>query len=267
MKKIILLVVILLIPIVYGLEGNFFATAGSGNITGNISGNFYQVSGIIVGQSSKYILFLDSINLTINYPANASIIARHSPIVIRVLYSSSSGANGIVTIYNNTNKAILCYNASVPSNSEMECSIKMFYGEELFWGVNATILTVKKDASIFSFLVRAIRETGYLFFLILLPILFGLLLLIGTITLGRDHEILKFIGLPISFISVIVSMNFAVVTINDENPSLIELVNALGNTTAWIGRFLVLLFAYLLIYMLKTYIDYLNDKKERDLNY
>lgn len=102
--------------------------------------------------------------------------------------------------------------------------------------------------------------------LILLPFLFGVALLIGGISLGKEHTVIKigmFLLVPITFFA---SLHFGTLTIV-EYYDFPALENLLGTTTYWVGTIFFFILSYFLIYMFYMVTHVAAQKKKQELEY
>lgn len=102
---------------------------------------------------------------------------------------------------------------------------------------------------------------------IILPFLFGILLIIGSVGLSQEHTALKIFMFVLSFITIFSSMHFASIIIAFRYPVLTELQDALGTTVFWAGRLLFILIAYFVIYVFVKMVHYSAQKKKEKLEY
>ena len=270
MNRYWLLWLFLLIPLASAIDGNFIITGGSQNGTnGSISAGFYAVYGINAGLDLSYstTIINDTPVITIIFPTDGSTITKTTPIELELVYTTPLGSTGTVIFYNYANSSIICTNTSIASGSTVKCPVSLNYGDTFSWYVEATDSYATTTSSILTFIVKALGDTAYFAMLILLPVIFGLIVLIGTISMSGEHDVLKFVALPLSLFSVIASMHFASLVVNDINPSMSELQTQLGRTTYWMGWMIAVLFFYILLYVLYKLSERMAKQKEEKLKY
>lgn len=105
------------------------------------------------------------------------------------------------------------------------------------------------------------------FGVIILPFLFGILLIIGSIGLSQDHNVLKIFMFLLSFITIFSSMHFASIIVAYRFPILTELQDAMGQTVYWAGRIVFIFIAYFMIYGFIKMVHHIAQKKEERLQY
>jgi hypothetical protein len=103
-------------------------------------------------------------------------------------------------------------------------------------------------------------------FIILLPIIFGILLIIATFGLGEDHQTLKFGFLILALLSFIVSIGMAIVTVSYYS-YFTSLIDTLGLWVYVYGCFYLLVVFYLILYLIVKMINFAANEKDRRLNY
>jgi len=268
--KIYILVMLLIISCVYAIEGNFIVTGGAGNGTNStLSTNFYVVYGINIGQSENYTFgVVDNIPvLIVNFPEDGSTIKKLTPIYLNVTYSSPLGLAGNLVFYNVGNSTLICTNNSMASGTQVICPLIGYnYGDTVTWYVNATTGTNETTTGTLTFTIEELGETGYMAVIIILPVIFALIIVIGVSFMSAEHDTLKFMSLPLSIIAVIASLHFATLAVSNLNPSMTALEYELARSVTWIGRFLFVMFAYVLLYTIYTVnvrMAYENDERLR----
>jgi len=103
--------------------------------------------------------------------------------------------------------------------------------------------------------------------IILLPIILGIFMLVGAITLdSKEHNVLKIFLFLMSFIMIFLSMNFGLTTLIKfyDFP---ELQNLIGNSTFWMGSIFVIIISYFIIYFIYTVFTHIQEKKKQRLKY
>lgn len=100
----------------------------------------------------------------------------------------------------------------------------------------------------------------------LIPLIFGLFMVLGASSLGDDHNSLRIALFLLSPISVFLSLHFAIIGIV-KYYGMIELQDAIGSTTYWMGWFFFALITYFGIYAFYKAINTAAQKKEERLNY
>jgi len=260
----------LFIPIGFAIEGNFFITGGEGNGTNaTMDANFYAVYGVNFGMDVGYSFGIidDTPVITIVYPRNGTTITKTSPIELELTYTSPLGSTADIIFYSVTNESLLCSNTSIASGSTVKCPVTLNYGESMTWYVNATNSYADAESGLLTFFVKALQDTGYFAVLILLPVLFGFFIIIGTISMAKEHDVLKFAALPLSLITVLASMHFGSLVVNNINPSMTELQTQLGTTVTWMGWMIIVIFIYILMYMFYKLVQRIGKQKEENMDY
>lgn len=100
----------------------------------------------------------------------------------------------------------------------------------------------------------------------LIPLIFGLFMVLGASTLGDDHNALRIALFLLSPISVFVSLHFAIIGVV-KYYGLTELQDAIGSTTYWMGWFFFALLTYFGIYAFYKAINAAAQRKDERLNY
>lgn len=108
--------------------------------------------------------------------------------------------------------------------------------------------------------------TGVLVVLILIPLLFGLILLIGAVSLGEDHTALKIGMFMLSPIMTFISFHFGMISLV-KYFGMVELQEAIGSTTYWFSITVFVLIIYFIIYFIYKAIRYSAQEKEERLKY
>ena len=116
-------------------------------------------------------------------------------------------------------------------------------------------------------LTKDSAPTGLLAAIVLLPMLFGFLLLFWAHSLNPDeHGIFKIFLSLLSAVSIFVSLQFALVSIIKVYyfPALQE---AIGSTVFWMGWMFVVFMFYFIIYIMVKAFDSMKKKKQENLRY
>ena len=100
----------------------------------------------------------------------------------------------------------------------------------------------------------------------LIPLIFGLFMIIGAATLGKDHDVLRIVLFLMSPITIFVSFHFAMIGIV-RYYGLYELQEAIGSTTYWMSWWFFVLVAYFIIYGIWKWADTVAQKKNERMNY
>lgn len=108
--------------------------------------------------------------------------------------------------------------------------------------------------------------TGLLAIIILIPILFGLFMIIGAVSLGEDHAVLKIFLFLLSPVTIFVSFHFATISLI-KYYTLSSLQQAVGNTTFWIAILFFVLISYFVIYTIWKAVEVAAQKRKERLNY
>lgn len=110
-------------------------------------------------------------------------------------------------------------------------------------------------------------EDGMMLGIILLPILFGIFLIIGAVSLGEDHAVLRIFMYLLSIVTIFVSMHYGSIALAYYVPALNELQDALGTTIYWFGRILFVMIIYFLMYTFIKIVQKIATSKKEKLNY
>lgn len=97
--------------------------------------------------------------------------------------------------------------------------------------------------------------------IVLIPLIFGIFMIIGAATLGKDHDVLRIALFLMSPITIFVSFHFAMISLV-KFYGLPELQESIGSTTYWMGWWFFVLVSYFIIYGIWKLFDYLAGKKE-----
>lgn len=102
--------------------------------------------------------------------------------------------------------------------------------------------------------------------LILIPLLFGILLLIGSFIFGEEHAVLKIILFLMAYLTVFLSLWFGLQTVV-RYYGFTDLQEAIGTTTWIIGIVFFVILSYFLIYAFIKGVETAAQKKEKRLEY
>jgi len=107
---------------------------------------------------------------------------------------------------------------------------------------------------------------GPLAVIIIIPMLLGLMFLLGSFFLSEEHTALKLFLFIISVIPFFMSMNYGMITlINYYNFT--ELQSLIGTHVYWIGLLFFTLLTYFIIYWVWKIIDFMGKKEKERLQY
>lgn len=116
--------------------------------------------------------------------------------------------------------------------------------------------------------VRITEEGGTMIIgiAILLPLFFGLFMLIGSATMGREHNVLRIFMFLLSIIAFYTSLHFAMVAVVQffNFPALENLIGTTTYWSAWVG---VVIITYFIIYAFYKMIHHMAQKKKEELEY
>lgn len=102
--------------------------------------------------------------------------------------------------------------------------------------------------------------------LILIPLIFGWMLLHWCLNLGEDHTEVKIFMSLGSLMMVFVSLWYGMISIN-KFFNWVEMQDAIGFTTWMVGIFFVIIWSYFMIYLVKKLFDTAKGKKVERLQY
>jgi hypothetical protein len=102
---------------------------------------------------------------------------------------------------------------------------------------------------------------------IILPALFGIFLIVGAVSLGTDHNIIRIFMYLLSFMTIFVSMNYASIIIGYRYPEFAAIQDALGQTVFWAGRIIFVFIFYFVIYLLVKMMHAVRQKNKERLQY
>jgi len=109
-------------------------------------------------------------------------------------------------------------------------------------------------------------EAVILLAIILLPIILGIFLLVGAVTLGDEHGVLRIALYLLALLTVLASFHFGMVSaVNYLN--LPELEEFIGTTVYWISIAFFTIVSYFMIYFIIKLFDTAAQKKEEKLEY
>lgn len=109
-------------------------------------------------------------------------------------------------------------------------------------------------------------ENNMMIAIILLPLFFSLILLIGAATMNSEHNVLKIFLYMLSIIPFFGSMHFAAMSII-KFYSWTAMEEAIGTTVWWSGLMFFVMIVYFVIYLVYTLIEYIAQKKKARLEY
>jgi hypothetical protein len=100
----------------------------------------------------------------------------------------------------------------------------------------------------------------------LIPLVFGIFLIVGAATLSEEHKALRIFLFLLSIMTFFVSMHFGMLGVVKfyDFP---ELENLIGTTTYWTVWVMVVIVTYFIIYLLYHMISHIAGKKEAKLRY
>jgi len=193
---------------------------------------------------------------------------------------TNSSTTCLIHIYNRTGNHLIEENLAFDGN-----------GIDFFIEVSNDVL----DAGDFSYLVQCGNDIEYGFLstsfivarsnpsvsqlplitIILLPLLFGFLLLIGVNGLDKekdfgekkDHVVIKIFMLILSFLSIILSYHLATIVMIEYYPTFTSIQDALGFQTFWITISVVMILTYFIIYSIYKMFKTAAQDKEDELQY
>lgn len=214
-------------------------------------------------------------NVTLVNPDNDTVvnISTSTTVSLQVFYDDPDGDNGSVYFYDYAN-LLLCTEANVPAGTTSSCDVVMAYSTELKWYVNISDGLNYTQGGTWNFTTTpkptvSVTDTAHLEFLavILIPILFGFLIMIGAATLGQDHEVLRIFLFIFSSTTGIISLWLAHIIINQLTSNFTELLDAIGTTTYIFGALYTVIIFYFLLYTLYKITKKAAKQKEERLRY
>lgn len=113
---------------------------------------------------------------------------------------------------------------------------------------------------------KAATDSFSLLGVILLPLFLACFLLVGSMTMGEDHTVLRIILFLTSPIMFWVSLHFSMITIV-KFYGMPELQEAIGSTVYWTAWFIAVLISYFAIYTIWKIADNIAQKKNERLRY
>jgi len=101
---------------------------------------------------------------------------------------------------------------------------------------------------------------------ILLPMLLSFIIIIGAVSLGKEHSVFKIGLFLLSFIPFFTAMHFTMIGIVTfyEVPALAD---AIGGTVYWVGLMFGVIVSYFLIYALYVYFSVMAQRKDARFEY
>lgn len=108
--------------------------------------------------------------------------------------------------------------------------------------------------------------TGFYVVLVLIPLIFALFMLVGAATLGDDHNVLRIFLFLLSVPMIWISLHWSMIGVI-RFYGLVELQEAIGTTTYWLGWLFFVVVTYFVIYLVWKMFDYMSGKKDERLNY
>lgn len=219
--------------------------------------------------------------IRIEYPKQP-IFLLNNPDKLHIHVMNSTGyllTNATTTcllhIYNDTGNHVVEANMTYDSNL-----IDFFYNLPE---------TITSQAEVYSYIINCYngKEAGYvsttfeisqsapadnlvggfpLAALIIVPMLFGIMLLIGSFMFGEDHAVLKIALFLIAYLTVFLSLWFGVQTIV-RYYGFADLQEAIGTTVWIIGIIFFVILSYFLIYAFIQGIEASAQKKRKEMEY
>ena len=107
------------------------------------------------------------------------------------------------------------------------------------------------------------KDRMVLAIIILIPLIFGLFMLIGAASLSSEHEVFRWFLFLLSPITVWVSFHFGMVSLVYTH-GLPELQEAIGDTTYWMSWLFSVMLSYFLIYTIWKWANTVAQKKKEE---
>ena len=107
---------------------------------------------------------------------------------------------------------------------------------------------------------------SFLAALVILPMLFGFLILYWMSLLDEDHKILKNVFGILGWFSFVLSMHFGVVVLA-KFYGFVEMIQLLASTTYWIVLIAVVIVLYWMFYYLHKHLEKLKELKNKKMSY
>jgi len=100
--------------------------------------------------------------------------------------------------------------------------------------------------------------------LILIPLIFGIISLVASITISKEHTALKVFLMLTSIIGVISSLYIGSVIVGTGNP---EVQTAIGTIMQWVSYFLFVIVIYVLVVLIIWILAYISEKNNKKYQY
>ena len=106
-----------------------------------------------------------------------------------------------------------------------------------------------------------------LFVLILIPIIFGIVLIFATYGLGDAFAPLKLAAYMLFPITILSSLHFAETYVIEMYPRYYAMQNLIAFTTNWVSWVLYIIIAVIFLWFIKTAFEYIKNKNDEEMRY
>lgn len=187
----------------------------------------------------------------------------------------TTGINCSFHIYNSTGNHVFEGNDVTPSHNydyEVIINDSVFVNEGFYsvqiYCANANLGGFAKHNFYISSdgLPKNLAGTGFLSILILIPLIFGLFMLIGGVSMGEDHTVLRIFLFLLSVPMVWVSFHFGMIGLI-RYYGLTVLQDVVGTTTYWMTWLFFVLVSYFIIYAIWKSFEVMAQDKEGRMKY
>ncbi len=113
---------------------------------------------------------------------------------------------------------------------------------------------------------KQLNGSGLLAIIILIPIILAIFMIIGSATLGQDHNVLKIFLYLLSVPMLWISLHFGMIGLV-KYYGLVELQESIGTFTYWTAWLFFVFVTYFIFYWIYKITNYMANKKDKELKY
>lgn len=180
-------------------------------------------------------------------------------------------------LFNTSNDHILIIDEMVSNGNDFDLEVELGYNATDKIGIYGYNMWCNSSEGENGFLstVYEVTENGFdddsvgsnlLVLIALIPLIFGLFMIVGAATLGSDHDVLRIFLFLLSPITVWVSFHFSMIGLV-RYYGLWDLQEAVGNTTYWMTWLFFVLLSYFIIYSIWIWANVIAQKKKERIEY
>jgi uncharacterized membrane protein (DUF441 family) len=172
----------------------------------------------------------------------------------------------VVTNCTTYNYSIMLINGTIVEESDLTLIGLDIYSLNVTQGEGDYIVRLCDDSTREIKVTDTTGDKTMIAVLILVPLILGLFLLIGSATMGEEHGILRIFMFLLTFILFFTSLHFGMLGVV-KFYNFPELQEAIGSTTYWVGIVFGVIVAYFCIYAIIKMIETIAKRKRQKLEY